>query len=80
MYPTQNSDLILLKMLQAKIQHPLKKYWNIEAKFILNKVNLILSFEETTLLPSAQAAGPDPFRCNSTNRRNPPLQQNSCNF
>ena len=28
----------------------------------------------------AQAAGADPFRCNSTNRQNPPIQLNYCNF
>ena len=29
---------------------------------------------------AAQAAGADPFRCNSTNRQNPPIQQNRHNF
>ena len=26
--------------------------------------------------PAAQAAGADPFRCNSTNSQNPPIQKN----
>ena len=30
--------------------------------------------------PAAQAAGADPFRCNSISRPNPPIQQNISNF
>ena len=30
--------------------------------------------------PAAQTAGTDPFRCNFTNRKNPPIQQNRCYF
>ena len=41
---------------------------------------MILRVEYYQNKPAAQAAGADPFRCNSINRQNPPIQQNHHNF
>ena len=38
--------------------------------------DMIILVEYKQNKPAAQAAGADPFRCNSTNRQNPPIQQN----
>ena len=41
--------------------------WRHQTKTVINK-------------PAAQAAGADPSQCNSTNKQNPPIQQNRRNF
>ena len=47
-------------------------------KFIDIVYNLKVAIHKNN--PAAQAAGADPSQCNQTNRQNPPIQQNFCNF
>ena len=49
----ENKDAILWKMLQAQIQHPLKKDWNTEVKSVLKKLNIIISYEEIKVMKKA---------------------------
>ena len=44
----------------------------------LDKISMPTSFTKLIFInkPSVQARGADPSRCNSTNRQNPPIQQN----
>ena len=46
----ENNDSILWQMLQAQIQHPLKKDWNTEVKSVLKKLNIIHSYEEIKIM------------------------------
>ena len=46
----ENTDSLLLKMLEAQIQHPLKNDWNSEAKINLKKLNITHNNAEIKLL------------------------------
>ena len=54
----------------------------IETRFNLCSCSVVCPLRLLLMLVvwPAQNAGADPSRCNSTNRQNPPLQKNCCNF
>ena len=42
----ENTDSLLLKMLEAQIEHPIENDWNSEAKLVLKKLNITHSYAE----------------------------------
>ena len=58
----------------AQVCHNLLFHWGLFFSVLKKQIDIMKN------KPSAQAAGANPFLCNSANRQNPPIQQNLITF